>query len=62
MKVDKLQEMIADLRTEAQYVTGSFTLEKEERGYTVTMVFNKRVTLDDPVKEQYIQDSFIESI
>jgi len=62
LNIDKLKTIISDLRFDARIITGSFSIEKQERGHLVKMVFDVMVVLDDPVKEQYIQDDFIERI
>jgi hypothetical protein len=37
--ITKIQDILADLRDENEVVTGSASLEKQERGYLITFIF-----------------------
>jgi hypothetical protein len=40
LNIDKLKTIISDLRFDVRVITGSFSIEKQERGHLVKLVFD----------------------
>ena len=38
--ISKVQDILAELRDETEVVTGQASVEKQERGYLITFIFN----------------------